>query len=137
MKYSHLYLTKKQIVLIALLVCILELPLSLWERRIESTSDPSVFVTYQGLPFEAIKIKSTIDLERGPRYDPDTVQRGEWWKNMYAPGWLSALIVSQAHEYLWSGISLNTMLFIFFSTIIVKLATWIRDEIEYRRHYKS
>jgi len=144
MKYNYLHLTKIQIVLIALLVVALELPLSLLERRIDArelTSDSSVIVTYTGLPFEAIKITDNITSEEGL----------EWYgakeRSKYSgrgntvfppdPHNQRAFTVTRTAEYLWNGIALNTMLFIVFSIILVKLSTWIRDEIEYRRYCKT
>lgn len=150
MTYDYLHLTKKQIVLVAPLVGSLELPLSFWERRTEYTSDPNVFETYTGLPFEAIKIKNTLAFDLGLKWYEQRVRGTKYptWYGRYKTQQherdhpmsrdpiVSALIVSQTRECLWNGIILNTILFTIFSIIIVKLSTRIHDRIEYRRYYK-
>jgi hypothetical protein len=128
----------KQLVLIAILVCALELPLSLWERRIESTSDPSVFVTHTGLPFESIRITNNVTYEQGVAWY-STRERSKYsgrFTVLGDPHHQLPFSVKKSSEYLWSGIILNTILLTVFSIITVKLATRIRDEIEYRRYYK-
>ncbi len=145
MKYNSLHLTIKQMVLIAILAVALELPLTLWERRTEFTSDPYVFVTCTGFPFEAVKLKKTIDLELAhSSEDPDQILdqhvQGDNSATGYAP-WdpeqglgREISVIRQTPEYLWIGIILNTILFTIFSITLIKLATWVRDEIEYRRY---
>ena len=128
----------KQVVLTAILVCALELPLSLAERRIESTSDPSVFLTYAGLPFESIKITNNVTFEEVIAWY-SARERSKYsgrFTILGDPHHQNPFSVKKSSEYLWSGITLNTILLILFSIITVKLATWIRDEIEYRRYYK-
>lgn len=113
-----LNLTRWQLVSIAVLVVTLEFFLSLWTLRTESTPDSSVFVDYWGFPFEAIKVTKAVSTG----IYPDVGQ---------------VLHITQTFEYLWGGMIMNLIVYVVFSVIVVKLATWIRDEIEYRRYYKS
>jgi len=141
MKYDYLHLTKKQIVLIAILVCALELPLSLWERRIDArvlTSDLYVIVTYTGLPFETMKIIDNITSEEGVEWysaRERSKYSGRGVPVLNNPHHQPAFTVTRTAEYLWNGIILNTMLLTVFSIIIVKLSTRVLGEIEYRRYY--
>jgi len=143
MKHNYLHLTKNQIVLIALLVVALELPLSFWERRIdvhEPTSDSSVIVTYTGLPFETMKIIDNITSEEGVEWygaRERSKYSGRGVPVLNNPHHQPAFTVTRTAEYLWNGITLNTILFIVFSIILVKLSTWIRHEIGYRGYYKT
>lgn len=118
-------------------------PLSLLERRIDArelTSDSSVIVTYTGLPFEAIKITDNITSEEGLEWygaKERSKYSGRGNTVFNDPHNQRAFTVTRTSEYLWNGIILNTILFIVFSIILVKLSTWIRDEIEYRGYYKT
>jgi len=116
--YDYLYLTSKQAVLIAVLVVVMTFFSILWISRTEYTPDPNVFIWYAGFPFDAIKMKNIV--YKGWYIDIGTV--------------LSGKVV---HELLWCGMIMNLIIYIIFSTIIVKLATWIGDEIEYHRYHKS
>jgi len=111
--FDYLSLTWTQLAVIAGLVVALEIILSLW-TKIEYTSDPTVFIEYVGFPFTAIKVTNTVSTGVYPD--------------------LGTLVsIGRVYEYLWGGIIMNLIIYIVFSTVVVKLATRIRDEIEYRR----
>ena len=116
--YDSLYFTGSQVILIVLLVVAFEIFFSLWMLRTEDTSDPNVFISYLGFPFGGIKIKNVVHAGSFPDV-------GE------------IVSVRQYYEYLWGGIIMNLISYIVFSVIIIRLTTWIRDEIEYHRYYKS
>ena len=122
MKYTKIYnclrFTKGQVVLIVLLVGTFELFFGLWTLRTENTSDPNVFFNYLGFPFKAIKIKNIV-------------------RTGIFPDVGKIVTVKQYYQYLWDKITMNLISYAVFSIVVVKLATSIRDEIEYRRHYKS
>jgi len=115
--FDHLSLTWSQLVVIAGLVFASEVILSLW-TKVEYTSDPKVFIEYLGFPFEAVKVTNTV--ATGVYPDVGTLVN-----------------ITRIYEYLWGGIIMNLIIYIAFSTVIVKLTTWIYDEIEYRRYYRS
>jgi hypothetical protein len=115
--YNRLSLTKGELVLTVGLVAALVFFLSLMQR-IEYTTDPSVFITYWGFPFEMIKVKNTV----GTGMYPD----------------IGLVVnVTRIYEFLWDKIIINLLIYILFSIVVVKLANWIREEIEYRRYYAS
>ena len=132
MKHDWLNLTQKETVLIAILVCVLSFPISLWERRIEfiepktSYNDSYVAVIYTGLLFETIKITENVtfeegvawygSLERSKYMDPNTRTGG-------GPHHQLPFSTQVSREYLWNGIILNTLLLTMFSIILVKLTT--------------
>lgn len=117
MRRDSLDLTMVEVVFIALLVGAFEFFFSFWMLRTEATSEPNVFISYWGFPFEAIKIKNIVV--------------GGTWVDVG-----EIVSVRQTYEYLWQGIILNAVIYLLFSIIVVKLASWIRDEIKYRRYHK-
>jgi len=115
---NPLGLKRGELVVITCLVAVLEFFLNLWLQRVEYTSDPRVFMKYQGFPLEALKITNIV----GTGIYPD----------------LGVLVnVELFYEWLWGGVIINLIIYIVFSTFLVKLVTWTRDEIEYRRYYKT
>lgn len=114
---SHLDFTRGQIGLIVGLVCALEFLLNLWMLRVEYPADTGVYIQFMGLPFEAVKITSIVGTS------------GVYPNNV---GFF--IHVNQYYDLLWIGIITNLIIYIFLSAVLVKLATWIRDEMEYRRY---
>ena len=116
--YKYLHLTWKQAILSVVLIAVITLLSIIWIVRTEYTSDPNVFIWYSGFPFEALKIKNVAS--KGWYYDVGTILR-----------------VVSFYELLWVGMIVNLIIYIVLSIITVKLVTWIHEEIEYRRYYKS
>lgn len=109
---DFLDLTRGQVVLIVLLTAAFNLIFSFWMIRIEQTSNPEVVLLYWGFPFDAIRIKNTRVLVYN--YRQITID-----------------------ECYWGGIIIDALIYMAFSIILVKLATLIRDEVEYRKYYKT
>lgn len=99
-------MTSSEVVAILLLTGALGLFFSFLMMRTEFTGSSRVSFTYGGFPFEAIKIK------------------------IAKVGYHHEVTID---EYFWNEIILNVILYMVFSIIIVKLATWILDEIRRAR----
>lgn len=94
---------------------------SLWMQRTEDTAKPNVFITYWGFPLEAIKVNNDVAVSPGRPYaDVGTI-----------------VVVQRTYEFLWGGMIGNVIAYIVISIVTVKLASWIRSEIRFRRYYKS
>ena len=115
---SRLSLTRTELFLVTIVVAALELFLNLWILRTEYTPEPDVFITYWGFQVEAIKLTNVV------------------YTGIY-PDIGLVINIRRFFEFLWQGIAINLLIYVALSIFLVKVIIWARDEIEYRRCYKT
>lgn len=91
---------------------------SLWMQRTEYTAEPDVFLTYWGFPLEALKVNNAVTVS-------------------YYIDIGTMVVVQRTYELLWGGMIGNVVAYAAVCIATMKLTSWIRSEMRFRRYYES